>query len=86
MLRTTVVGSWPPAARFAEELGRYHRGELETGEAEALLREAARVAIEEQRSCGLQQYTGGETGGLGRRDNVLATGKVTAMVAAAAGV
>jgi 5-methyltetrahydropteroyltriglutamate--homocysteine methyltransferase len=61
MLRTTVVGSWPPAERFAADLGRYHRGELEAGEAEALLREVARVAIEEQRACGLKQFTGGET-------------------------
>jgi 5-methyltetrahydropteroyltriglutamate--homocysteine methyltransferase len=61
MLRTTVVGSWPPAARFAADLSRYHRGELDAAEAEALLREAARVAIEEQRSCGLENYTGGET-------------------------
>src|SRR4051812_33067549 len=61
VLRTTVVGSWPPAARFSEALGRYHRGELPAEEAEALLRQVALTALEEQRSCGLQQYTGGET-------------------------
>jgi 5-methyltetrahydropteroyltriglutamate--homocysteine methyltransferase len=61
MLRTTVVGSWPPAERFAADLARYHRGELDAGRAEELLREAARAAIEEQRSCGLKQFTGGET-------------------------
>jgi 5-methyltetrahydropteroyltriglutamate--homocysteine methyltransferase len=61
MLRTTVVGSWPPAERFAADLGCYHRGELDAEAAEALLRETARIAIEEQRSCGLRHFTGGET-------------------------
>jgi methionine synthase II (cobalamin-independent) len=61
MLRTTVVGSWPPPQEFERDLQRYHHGELAPNDAEALLREVAARAIREQRECGLDEYTGGET-------------------------
>lgn len=61
MIRTTVVGSWPPAAEFAELLQAYHEGAL-TGElADTLLRQVANIAIAQQCACGLTEYTGGET-------------------------
>jgi len=60
-VRTTVVGSWPPDARYAAELARYHRGQLDNGDAEKLLTEVATVAIAQQRTCGLDEITGGET-------------------------
>ncbi len=60
-MRTTVVGSWPPDARYAAELARYHRGQLDNGDAEKLLTEVATVAIAQQRTCGLDEITGGET-------------------------
>lgn len=61
MLRTTVVGSWPPAQEFERDLQRYHHGELVPNEAVALLRDVAARAIHQQRECGLDEYTGGET-------------------------
>lgn len=61
MIRTTVVGSWPPAAAFSEALGRFFRGELDGEAAEKLLRQVATIAIDQQRACGLDNYTGGET-------------------------
>jgi len=60
-VRTTVVGSWPPESRFTRELQRYYRGELRQAAAERLLTEVAVVAIAQQRACGLDQITGGET-------------------------
>ncbi|MEZ4737679.1 MAG: hypothetical protein R3E79_62180 [Caldilineaceae bacterium] len=61
MIRTTVVGSWPPAAAFIPTLEAYHRGQLPATEAEPLLQQVATVAIAEQCACGLHEYTGGET-------------------------
>lgn len=61
MIRTTVVGSWPPAAAFWPTLEAYHAGQLAPGEAEPLLQRVAAVAIAEQCTCGLHEYTGGET-------------------------
>lgn len=61
MIRTTVVGSWPPAQIFADGLQRYHHGDLSPHQAEEFLKEVAAIAIEQQRSCGLDEYTGGET-------------------------
>jgi len=61
MLRTTVVGSWPPEERFRPALGRYFRGKLTDEAADAVLREVATIAIAQQRACGLTSYTGGET-------------------------
>jgi len=42
-------------------LARYHRRALSTTEAEPLIHEVASVAIAQQRRCGLDQITGGET-------------------------
>lgn len=61
MIRTTVVGSWPPAPALGEPLARYFHGELDGEAAEALLRQVATIAIDEQRACGLDNHTGGET-------------------------
>ena len=61
MIRTTVVGSWPPAAEFIPALEAYHQGQLAADEIEVLLRQVARQAIAEQCLCGLHEYTGGET-------------------------
>jgi 5-methyltetrahydropteroyltriglutamate--homocysteine methyltransferase len=61
MIRTTVVGSWPVADEFAGQIQRYHEGRLTAVEAEALLTEVAARAIAQQRQCGLDEYTGGET-------------------------
>jgi 5-methyltetrahydropteroyltriglutamate--homocysteine methyltransferase len=61
MIRTTVVGSWPPAQNFADELQRYHHGDFPSHEVEQFLKEVAAIAIEQQCSCGLDEYTGGET-------------------------
>ena len=46
-MRTTVVGSWPPDARYAAELARYHRGQLDNGSAEKLLIDVARETVDE---------------------------------------
>ena len=59
-LRTTVVGSWWPQVDFADELRRYHAGELSDEEADRVLRAAASKAIAEQRELGLTEWTGGE--------------------------
>jgi 5-methyltetrahydropteroyltriglutamate--homocysteine methyltransferase len=59
-LRTTVAGSWWPLAGLEDELRRYHAGELTDSEAEDVLRRAATQAIDEQRSLGLTEWTGGE--------------------------
>ncbi|MCE7982266.1 MAG: hypothetical protein DYG89_13805 [Caldilinea sp. CFX5] len=61
MIRTTVVGSWPPAAEFIPALEAYHQGRLSPEETEPLLQRVAAQAIAEQCACGLQEYTGGET-------------------------
>lgn len=61
MIRTTVVGSWPPAAEFVPALEVYHQGGLHSEESEPLLRQVAAQAIAEQCACGLHEYTGGET-------------------------
>ena len=61
MIRTTVVGSWPPAQTFADELQRYHQGDFPSHEVEQFLAAVASIAIDEQCSCGLDQITGGET-------------------------
>ena len=58
---TTVVGSWPAPPHLLEPLAQFHRGELGGEAAEELLIETARVAIHEQRDCGLDEWTGGET-------------------------
>jgi 5-methyltetrahydropteroyltriglutamate--homocysteine methyltransferase len=59
-VRTTVVGSWWWPEEHADELARYHAGELEPAEGEALLDRCAAAAISEQRELGLDEWTGGE--------------------------
>ncbi|MEX1021414.1 MAG: hypothetical protein WDZ49_17265 [Litorilinea sp.] len=61
MLRTTVVGSWPIDAPFNEAMTAYHAGTYPAAHAETLLTEVARTAIAQQRACGLDEITGGET-------------------------
>jgi methionine synthase II (cobalamin-independent) len=61
MLRTTVVGSWPPEERYRSPLARYFRAHTDDLDAESLLTEVAAVAIAQQQACGLDEYTGGET-------------------------
>jgi len=59
-VRTTVVGSWWKHEGDAEELARYHRGELSPQAGEELLSRLAARAIAEQRELGLDEWTGGE--------------------------
>lgn len=59
-IRTTVVGSWPIPFGQRLELKRYYAGELSDDEADGVLRTAARIAMDEQIACGLDQIMGGE--------------------------
>lgn len=61
MIRTTVVGSWPPAAEFIPALEAYHQGQTLAAEGALLLQRVASFAIAQQCACGLHEYTGGET-------------------------
>jgi 5-methyltetrahydropteroyltriglutamate--homocysteine methyltransferase len=60
MIRTTVVGSWPIPSRMKSQLTAYYRGDLSDEEAHDVLQAAARIAMDEQRACGLDQIMGGE--------------------------
>jgi methionine synthase II (cobalamin-independent) len=60
MVRTTVVGSWPIPFGLKPRLTAYYRGELSDEEAHDVLQAAARIAMDEQRACGLDQIMGGE--------------------------
>ena len=59
-IRTTVVGSWPIPFGQRLELKRYYAGELSDQEASGVLAAAARIAMDEQIACGLDQIMGGE--------------------------
>ena len=59
-IRTTVVGSWPIPFGQRLELKRYYAGELSDDEADGVLGTAARIAMDEQLACGLDQIMGGE--------------------------
>ena len=59
-IRTTVVGSWPIPFGQRLELKRYYAGELSDEAANTLLQTAARIAMDEQLACGLDQIMGGE--------------------------
>jgi 5-methyltetrahydropteroyltriglutamate--homocysteine methyltransferase len=59
-VRTTVVGSWWWPAEHSADLLRFHEGELEAGEGEAVLQRCAAAGIAEQRELGLDEWTGGE--------------------------
>jgi 5-methyltetrahydropteroyltriglutamate--homocysteine methyltransferase len=60
MIRTTVVGSWPIPRTLKSQLTAYYRGALTDEQAHDVLQAAARIAIDEQRACGLDQVMGGE--------------------------
>ncbi len=49
MLRTTVVGSWPPEERFRSALALYFRGQMDGPESESLLKEVAAVPLHSSR-------------------------------------
>ena len=59
-VRTTVVGSWWWPHEHAEELRRYHDGQLDAAAGEAVLERCAEGAIASQRALGLDEWTGGE--------------------------
>ncbi len=59
-IRTTTIGAWWEPPDHAEDLARYHRGELPGEAGEQVLRAAAATAIREQRELGLDEWTGGE--------------------------
>jgi len=60
MIRTTVVGSWPIPPDLKPQLTAYYRGDVGDDDACAVLQAAARIAMDEQRACGLDQIMGGE--------------------------
>ena len=59
-IRTTVVGSWPIPFGQRLALKRYYAGELSDEAANDILQTAARIAMDEQIACGLDQIMGGE--------------------------
>ncbi len=59
-VRTTVVGSWPIPFGQRLELKKYYAGEYSDEAARDLLQRAARIAMDEQIACGLDQIMGGE--------------------------
>ncbi len=59
-IRTTVVGSWPIPFGQRPQLKRYYAGELSDEQANDVLQAAARIAMDEQIACGLDQIMGGE--------------------------
>jgi methionine synthase II (cobalamin-independent) len=60
MIRTTVVGSWPIPFGLKPRLTRYYKGVTSDEEAHDVLQAAARIAMDEQLACGLDQIMGGE--------------------------
>lgn len=59
-IRTTVVGSWPIPFGQRAKLKQYYAGELTDEEADPILAAAARIAMDEQIACGLDEIMGGE--------------------------
>ena len=59
-IRTAAVGSWPIPFGQRGALKRYYAGEMTDPEASPILVAAARIAMDEQIACGLDQITGGE--------------------------
>lgn len=59
-IRTTVVGSWPIPFGQRAKLKQYYAGELTDEEADPVLAAAARIAMDEQIACGLDEIMGGE--------------------------
>ncbi len=60
MIRTTVVGSWPIPFGLKPRLTAYYRGAVSDEDAHDVLQAAARIAMDEQLACGLDQIMGGE--------------------------
>ena len=60
MIRTTVVGSWPIPFGLKPRLTAYYRGAVSDEDARDVLEAAARIAMDEQIACGLDQIMGGE--------------------------
>lgn len=60
MIRTTTVGSWPIPPELKPQLTAYYRGDVGDDDARAVLQAAARIAMDEQRACGIDQIMGGE--------------------------
>ena len=59
-MRTTVVGSWPIPFGQRPRLKEYYAGAISDDDAAQVLTDAARIAMDEQRACGLDQIMGGE--------------------------
>ncbi len=59
-VRTTVVGSWPIPFGLRPKLKEYYAGLLSDEVAAPVLSAAARIAMDEQLACGLDQIMGGE--------------------------
>jgi len=59
-VRTTVVGSWPIPFGLRPRLKEYYAGELSEEQAEPTLTAAARIAMDEQLACGMDEIMGGE--------------------------
>ena len=62
-LRTTCVGSWPIPFGLRPGLKRYYAGEITDANADELLANAARIAMDEMIACGVDQIMGGEVWG-----------------------
>jgi len=60
MIRTTTVGSWPIPPDLKPQLTAYYRGDVGDDDACAVLQAAARIAMDAQRACGIDQIMGGE--------------------------
>jgi methionine synthase II (cobalamin-independent) len=60
VIRTTTVGSWPIPFGLKPRLTDYYKGVLSDAEAHDVLQAAARIAMDEQLACGLDQIMGGE--------------------------
>jgi len=60
MVRTTVVGSWPIPFGLKPRLTAYYKHATSDTEAHDVLQAAARIAMDEQLACGLDQIMGGE--------------------------
>ncbi|MEM7117286.1 MAG: hypothetical protein AAF614_32935 [Chloroflexota bacterium] len=61
MIRTTVVGSWPPEEKYQQALTAYFQGDLAAQQESNFLLDVASAALAQQKACGLDEYTGGET-------------------------
>ena len=62
-LRTTCVGSWPIPFGLRPQLKRYYTGEISDEDADLLLKQAARISMDEMIACGVDQIMGGEVWG-----------------------